>query len=120
MIPSPGLEAVATSAEGPLPPSFLVLRNRPLARGAQSAYAEFGPRLRFLDFDALKSYASEAFAVTERRDTYRALVIVRDMIERLIEAVAAEDFSRYRMAAGSRCSNVSQCAPTRPIRASPP
>lgn len=91
MIPGPIIAALERSMTAPRAPNFLVLRNRPLLAGALAAHADFGQRLRFLDFEGLKGYASEAFALAERRDTHRALLIVRDMIERLIEAVAAEE-----------------------------
>jgi len=91
MIPGPVIAAIEESAAAARPPSFLVLRNQPLVPGALAAYGRFGNRLRFLDFEGLKGYASEAFAMAEQRDTHRALVIVREMIEQLIAAVAAQD-----------------------------
>jgi hypothetical protein len=93
MIPGPVLSALEDSAKDPRPPSFLVLRNKPFAPGTLAAYGAYGNRLRILDFENLKSYASEAFAMAEQRDTHRALAIVRDMIELLIAAVAAQDIS---------------------------
>ena len=91
MIPGPIVDAIEKSAAASHTPSFLVLRNQPLAAGSLAAYGTYGKRLRFLDFDSLKGYASEAFAMAEHRDTHRALVIIRDMIEHLIAAVAAQD-----------------------------
>lgn len=91
MIPGHLLEAVEASASDSRPPSFLVLRNQPLGPGWTNAYGDQSGRLRFLDLTALKVYASEAFAMAEKRETHRALVIVRDMIDALIAAVAAED-----------------------------
>lgn len=93
MIPGPVLSALEETASVPNAPSFLVLRNRPLAPASLAAYGAFGGRLRFLDFDSLKGYAADAFAMAEQRDTHRALVIVRDMLEQLIAAVAAEDIT---------------------------
>jgi Restriction endonuclease len=91
MIPGPILDAVEASASQPRAPSFLVLRNQQIGRGWKQAYGHHSGRIRFLDFSALKIYASEAFALAEKRETHRALVIVRDMIEALIAAIAAEN-----------------------------
>lgn len=91
MIPGPVIEALRASAALASAPSFLVLRNQPLAAGASDAYGDIEGRLRFLDFAGLKHYASEAFAIAERRESHRALLIVREMIDALISAIAAAD-----------------------------
>lgn len=92
-IPGPIIAALAKSASEARPPSFLVLRNQPLAPATAKAQGAFGMRLRFLDFQDLKTYASEAFALAERREVHRALMIVKEMIESLIEAIAGKAIS---------------------------
>lgn len=90
-IPGGVLEAADASASHRRPASFLVLRNQPLGAAWTSVLSRYSGRIRFLDFLGLKVYASDAFAMAEQRETHRALVIVRDMVDALIAAVAAEE-----------------------------
>lgn len=93
MVPGPILDALEASAREAHPPSFLVLRNQSLTSKVHTAFPDHGQRLRFLVFTGLKVYASQAFALSEQREAHRAIVIVREMVEALIEAVAAQHIS---------------------------
>lgn len=67
---------------------LLILRNRPLSDAGHQVLRTLGDKVRFLDFDGLKGYATNAFQTSERRERSRAITIVVEMLERLIRAVA--------------------------------
>jgi hypothetical protein len=70
--------------------SLLVLRNQPLLSAHQQALAGYGGAVRFLDFDALRDHATLAFESYASRQQQRAAVLIIDMLDKLIEAIAAE------------------------------
>jgi len=70
--------------------ALLVLRNAPLIDAHQKLLHQYGNAVRFLDFDALQSHATHAFESYANRQQQRAAVLVIDMLDKLIGAIAAE------------------------------
>lgn len=78
---------------------LLVLRNRPLfANTKDQVLSNAGPRVRFIDFDGLKAYATNAFQTSARRERSKAVAIVVEMLEQLIRLVAEEGTSLAEIA----------------------
>jgi Restriction endonuclease len=75
---------------GTQPRSLLVLRDRPLQAAHQRVLQGYGSAVRFLDFTALQEYATQAFETYESRHQQRVAVLVVDLLDKLIEAIAAE------------------------------
>lgn len=70
--------------------TLLVLRNAPLLEGHLKAMERFDGAVRFLDFDQLQTFAEHAFEAYANRQQQRAAVLVVDMLDKLIEAIAVE------------------------------
>lgn len=70
--------------------ALLVLRNAPLIDAHRSLLAQYVGAVRFLDFDELQTHADHAFESYANRQQQRAAVLVIDMLDKLIEAIAAQ------------------------------
>jgi Restriction endonuclease len=76
--------------EGRQPRTLLVLRNAPLIDAQRRLLPHYGGAVRFLDFEELQTHATNAFESYANRQQQRAAVLVIDMLDKLIEAIAAE------------------------------
>lgn len=69
---------------------LLVLRNAPLMDAHRSLLTQYAGAVRFLDFEGLKAHADHAFEFYANRQQQRAAVLVIDMLDKLIEVIAAQ------------------------------
>lgn len=72
---------------------LLILRNKPLSEAGMRLLPKISPKVRFIDFDGLKSYATNVFQASAERDRSRAVTIVVEMLEQLIREIAIEGLS---------------------------
>ena len=72
---------------------LLILRNKPLSQAAAQILPQISDKVRFIDFDGLKSYATNVFQESAKRERSRAVTLVVEMIEQLIRAIAREGLS---------------------------
>lgn len=69
---------------------LLVLRNRPLNAASSRLVSSLEPEVRFLDFEGLKAHTRSVFEQSGRRAASRVIIVVTEMIEALIRAVAED------------------------------
>ena len=81
-------EWASAAQAGQYSQSLLILRNHPLAPSHKRILDEYNRAIRFLDFDLLKQYATHAFEAFKTRQEQRAVVLVIDLLDKLIEAIA--------------------------------
>jgi hypothetical protein len=70
--------------------SLLILRDCPLLPAHEKLLITYSGAVSFLDFDSLQDYATRAFESYSTRQQQRAIVLVIDLLDKLIEAIANE------------------------------
>lgn len=83
-------EWAADVREGRQARALLVLRNAPLIDAHRRTLQHYAGAVRFLDFDELQTHATHAFESYANRQQQRAAVLVIDMLDKLIDAIAVE------------------------------
>jgi len=76
---------------------LMLIRNAPLHDRLKKVIQGFDGAVRFLDFVALKSYASNVFRVAEENRKSRAVVVVFELIESLIRGIAEEKIALHEV-----------------------
>lgn len=90
VIPNFAYEWAEASKAGRRSEVLMLIRNAPLHERLLSIIEGFCGSVRFLDFAALKQYATNVFRVAEETRNSRAVVVVIEFIEKLIQGIAEE------------------------------
>lgn len=72
---------------------LLILRDYPLAKPHAKQLEKYNNKILFLDFNSLKDYATRAFDSYTDRQQQRATILIIDLLDKLIEAIAEEQVS---------------------------
>lgn len=92
----PGFAAKWHESEGDT--HLLLLRNKPLSEAGKRVLPMVSGNVRFIDFEGLKSYATNVFQESAKREQSKAVTIVVEMIEQLIRAIAEGGLSLSQIA----------------------